>query len=162
MRLSAEAIELLGRDEVPFLGAAGAYRVLLVEFPHDTLPAGSLRVVEHLIARKIRPLIAHPERNKAVMRNPELIRPFVDAGCWLQLTAASLTGGFGRSARQAARYLLGEELAWVVATDAHNLPHRPPLLAEARAALVPMVGERMAHRMVDERPGRIFAGEGGA
>ena len=156
MRVCAESIELLRADEVPFIGEVGDYRVLLVEFPHERLPVGGLELMRHLLGQGIRPLIAHPERNRAVMRDPEAIRPFVDAGCWLQLTAASLTGGFGRQALDTARYLVGEELAWVLATDAHNLSHRPPMLAQGRAVLAEWVGERMAHRMVSERPAQII------
>lgn len=156
LRLSTEAIDLLTAGRVPFLGEAGGYRVVLLEFPHETIPAGSLELVRHLISKKIRPLIAHPERNKTVMHNPEAIRPFVDAGAWLQLTAAAIIGQFGKASQRTAHYLLAEELAWLVATDAHNLEHRPPRLAEARSTLNGLVGDTMARRLVSERPARIW------
>jgi DNA-directed RNA polymerase subunit RPC12/RpoP len=40
----------------------------------------------------------HP--NIAVQANPDKIRPFLDLGCWLQITAGSLLGQFGRSAKK--------------------------------------------------------------
>lgn len=156
MRVCAESVALLRAGQVSFVGRAGAARVLLVEFPHDRLPPGSLELMRHLVAQGIRPLIAHPERNRAVMRQPELIRPFVDAGCWLQLTAASVTGEFGAGAQRAARHLVEEELAWILATDAHSLRHRPPRLAEGRAVLADWVGEPVARRMVSDRPAQIL------
>lgn len=156
MRVCAETVALLRAGQVAFVGRVGAERVLLVEFPHDRLPPGSLELMRHLVAQGIRPLIAHPERNRAVMRQPELIRPFVDVGCWLQLTAASVTGEFGAGAQRAARHLVDEELAWVLATDAHNLGHRPPRLAEGRAVLVDWAGESIARRMVSDRPAQIL------
>lgn len=156
MRICAESVALLRAGQVAFVGRVGGARVLLVEFPHDRLPPGSLELMRHLVAQGIRPLIAHPERNRAVMRQPELVRPFVDAGCWLQLTAASVTGEFGAGAQRAARHLVEEELAWLLATDAHNLAHRPPRLAEGRAVLVDWVGESIARRMVSDRPAQIL------
>ena len=156
MRVCAESVALLRAGQVAFLGKVGGARVLLTEFPHEGLPPGSLELMRHLVAQGIRPLIAHPERNRAVMRNPELIRPLVDAGCWLQITAASVTGEFGPGAQRAARYLVEEELAWVLATDAHNIAHRPPRLAEGKAVLVDWVGEALAQRMVRDRPAQIL------
>jgi len=156
MRVCAETVALLRAGQVSFVGRVGSARVLLVEFPHDRLPPGSLELMRHLVSQGIRPLIAHPERNRAVMRQPELIRPFVDAGCWLQLTAASVTGEFGAAAQATARYLVEEDLAWVLATDAHNMKHRPPCLAEGRAVLAEWVGDAIARRMVSDRPAQIL------
>lgn len=57
------------------------------------IPVGSLRFIQSLLKLKIRPLIAHPERNKAIMARPEKVNEFAEAGCWLQLTAGSWWGG---------------------------------------------------------------------
>ena len=90
------------------------------------------------------------------MSDSERIRPFVDMGCWLQLTAGSLTGSFGKVAQKVATDLLEKELAWIVATDSHNLEHRPPDLAQGRDAVAQVLGARMALRMVETRPARIL------
>jgi|SRR5450830_38655 len=156
VRVSPEALELFEQDEIPFLGTVDGYKVVLLEFPHDMIPVGSEQFITKLLRMKIRPLIAHPERNKQVMSDPERIRPFVDMGCWLQLTAGSLIGSFGKPAKKVATKLLEQELAWIIATDSHNMEHRPPDLAEGRDALEEVVGTRMAKRMVETRPGRIL------
>jgi len=156
VRVSAESLELFEQDEIPFLGQVDGYKVVLLEFPHDTIPVGSEQFISKLLRMKVRPLIAHPERNKHVMSDPERIRPFVDMGCWLQLTAGSLTGAFGKPAKKVATKLLEQELAWIIATDAHNMEHRPPDLAEGYDALTAIVGVRMAKRMVEIRPARIL------
>jgi len=44
----------------------------------------------------------------------------------------------------------------VVATDAHNLNNRPPLLSEGKAALQQRYGDAVAHSMVFEKPARIL------
>jgi len=156
VRVSPESLELFEQDEIPFLGTVDGYKVVLLEFPHDMIPVGSEQFITKLLRMKVRPLIAHPERNKQVMSDHERIRPFVDMGCWLQLTAGSLVGSFGKPAKKVATKLLEQELAWIIATDAHNIEHRPPDLAEGRNALEDVVGARMAKRMVETRPARIL------
>ena len=156
VRVSPESLELFEQDEIPFLGTVDGYKVVLLEFPHDMIPVGSEQFVTKLLRIKVRPLIAHPERNKQVMSDPERIRPFVDMGCWLQLTAGSLVGSFGKPAKKVATKLLEQELAWIIATDSHNMEHRPPDLAQGREALEDVVGARMAKRMVETRPSRIL------
>lgn len=156
VRLSVESLELILDGEVPFLGIVDGYKVMLLEFPHQMIPVGSQQFIEKLIAMKIRPLIAHPERNKAVMAQPERIRVFVDSGCWLQVTAGSISGRFGEQSKQTASWLIRNDLVHVLASDAHNAEHRPPVLSEGRDAVVALLGDQRAWAMVRERPAKII------
>ena len=76
----------------------------------------------------------------------------VHNGAWVQLTAGSLTGRFGRRPRYWAERMLDEGLCHVLATDAHNTSTRAPHLAEARDAAAKRVGEREAMELVLNRP----------
>lgn len=156
VRLSMESLALFEQDEIPFLGEVDGYKIVLLEFPHENIPVGSQQFVSKLLSMKVRPLIAHPERNKSVMDDPERIRPFVDMGCWLQITAGSVYGAFGKPAKKVATKLLEQEMAWIIATDAHNTSHRPPDLAKGRDAVAEIVGSRLAKRMVLDRPAKIL------
>lgn len=156
VRLGLESLELLLAGEVPFLGTVNGAKVLLVELPHSHIPVGTQQFVRKLLDLNIRPLIAHPERNKAVMEDPRRIHPFVEAGCWLQVTAGSLTGDFGASAERVAWELLDDDWAYVVASDAHNLGARPPRLSAARQAVADRLGEDVAQLMFHTRPARIL------
>lgn len=156
VRLSVESLELLLDGEVPFLGVVDGYKVMLLEFPHQMIPVGSQQFIEKLRAMKILPLIAHPERNKAVMAQPERIRAFVDSGCWLQVTAGAVAGRFGDQSKETAKWLLENDLVHIIATDAHNAEHRPPLLSEGRDVAAALVGESKAWDMVRERPAKII------
>ena len=155
-RLCPEMIDLLAQNQLPFLGEVNGYRIVLLEFPHQLIPVGSIRFVQSLLKNKIRPLIAHPERNKTVMAHPEKIDEFTEAGCWLQLTAGSLVGRFGANAQQAAFQIIDAGWDCLLATDAHDIKNRPPLLSEGFAALQARYGESMAQRMVIDRPAKIF------
>lgn len=155
-RLCPELIDLLSKNQVPFLGEVDGWRILLLEFPHQMIPVGSSRFIYRLLKQKIRPLIAHPERNKAIMAQPDKIQEFTDAGCWLQFTAGSLAGRFGDQAQRVAFQLIEEGFHCIAATDAHNLNNRPPRLSEGREALSQRYGSAVAHSMVVERPGQIY------
>jgi protein-tyrosine phosphatase len=157
VRISSDIIAMVEHDQVPFIGELAGYRVMLLEFPHSHLLLGADKLIKWLLARHIRPLIAHPERNKDVMRNVEKIAPFVQMGCLLQLTGASILGQFGKPAQQTAMTILERGWASVVATDAHNLRHRPPNLDLAYAALVDIGGESLARQLTQTTPGLVVS-----
>lgn len=156
VRLGVESLELLLNGEIPFLGEIDGYRVLLLEFPHQSIPVGSHQFIEKLGQLKVRPLLAHPERNKAIMAQPDRLVGLLEAGCWLQLTAGSIAGRFGEASQQVARRILENGWAHVIATDAHNLQHRPPRLREGFLAAADIVGEAAAWKMVSHRPAEIL------
>ncbi len=155
-RLCPELIDLVADNQVPFLGEVGGFNILLLEFPHQMIPVGSIRFIVSLLRMKIRPLIAHPERNKTIMSNVDKVREFTDAGCWLQLTAGSLAGRFGEQAEAAAFALIDAGHTCLAATDAHNLTSRPPRLREAREVLTTRYGAAMADTITLERSAKIW------
>jgi protein-tyrosine phosphatase len=135
VRISIELLQMLEHHTIPFVGQWDGYNVMLLEMPHSHILPGSDKLIKLLLNNKIRPLIAHPERNKEIMAAPEKIKPFVDQGCLLQVTAGALVGRFGTPAQKVATQLCKENLVTLIATDAHNTKHRPPKLAEAYALL---------------------------
>ncbi|MES2606901.1 MAG: CpsB/CapC family capsule biosynthesis tyrosine phosphatase [Pseudomonadota bacterium] len=139
-------LELL---QLPFLGVLDGFSLMLLEFPHGHLIPGSGQLVEWLVRQKIRPIIAHPERNKAVMRTPAALQPFLQAGCLLQVTAGSLTGLFGEGAQQVALQLLEQDQISFIATDAHNVKRRPPVLSEAFALVSKLKGQARAEQLFE-------------
>ncbi len=158
VRLDYEILPLVEAGRVPFLGTLEGYKVMLLEFPHSHVPVGADKFVAWLLARNIRPLIAHPERNKDLMREPARIEPFLEAGCLLQITADAITGGFGELCAQRAREFLERGWVSVRASDAHDTVDRPPRIAPGRNAAAQIVGEDEAQRMTYGTPLRIVRG----
>ena len=158
VRLDYEIIPMIEAGRVPFLGELDGYRVMLLEFPHSHVPVGADRFVAWLLAHRVRPLIAHPERNKDIMRAPEKIEPFVDAGCLLQLTADAVAGEFGEVCAERSREFLERGWVSVIASDAHDTVERPPRIAPGRAAAAKIVGEEEAERLAHGTPLRIVGG----
>ncbi len=156
VRLSAEIPMMIEQGQIPFYGELDGYHVFLLELPHSHVPPGSDKLVEWLLQRRIRPMIAHPERNKDIMRKPDKIQPFIELDCLFQLTAGSVAGDFGEAAQNTARLILETGKVSVLASDAHNALHRPPRLDHGRDAAAEIVGSDAAHELVFDRPRQLI------
>ncbi len=69
VRLSPEILPLMEQNELPFLGEMDGNRIMLLEFPHSHITLGADKLIQKLLDNRIRPIIAHPERNKDVIRD---------------------------------------------------------------------------------------------
>lgn len=127
----ARAIDL-DDDELTLLHL-GASDWLLLEPPLSTDVPRLAQLVGGLQARGHKILIAHPERCAAFHQNPKLLAELVTGGAMAQLTAASLTGQFGRTVARLARTMVDEGVVHVIASDAHDARRRAPGLAEPLA-----------------------------
>ena len=98
------------------------------------------------------------ERNRGILRQPEVVRGLVAAGCLIQITADSLTGFFGFRVQRLARWLILEGLAHCVGTDAHGLRARLPVLHPAFGRVVALVGRSAALELFSGNPARVVSG----
>lgn len=158
VRLSYEVLPLIEAGRVPFLGEFEGYKVMLLEFPHSHIPVGSDKFVAWLLQRGIRPMIAHPERNKEIMRDAGKVRPFVLADCMLQLTADAVAGEFGEVCEARAIEFLERGWVTVLASDAHDVESRPPRIAPGLEVAAGILGAEAAQMLVEGNPRRILYG----
>ncbi len=166
LRLQAGAEILLCRGvarrvlagEAATLDPQGRY--LLVELPPLAQPEGIFDELFQLTLAGITPVLAHPERHPLLQRDPWRVAALCRMGCLVQLTAMSVTGEFGEPAMSCAHTLLRDGMAHLIASDAHDDRHRPPLLKASVAAAADVLGSpAQAYAMVSELPRRILAGE---
>ncbi|MBW2328492.1 MAG: hypothetical protein JRF04_02560 [Deltaproteobacteria bacterium] len=129
---------------------------ILVEFPHQYLPEDAAETLYTLVQAGRKPIIAHPERNGSVLRNPELLHELVAVGAMIQLTAASVTGDFGPDILHCANYLLRNQLVHFLATDSHSPTFRKPVLSPARKAAARLIGREEADKLVVDNPKAIL------
>ncbi|MFT7431621.1 MAG: protein-tyrosine phosphatase [Colwellia sp.] len=157
VRLCDEILQLFADDNIPFIGTYNNKKVLLLELPHNSIPAGSDKLIDWLMERNILPMIAHPERNKAIIDDISKAKPFIMSGCLFQLTAMSVTGDFGKKAYGIAHQFLDQGLATIIASDAHNSKRRPAILSKAFNHVAEKYSEALAKELLIETPGRILA-----
>lgn len=123
------AVDLSEEELTALRLGAGPY--LLIECPLATTGASFELLLESLLERDHRILLAHPERCHTFQHDTELLARLVSRGVLSQITASSLAGDFGRTVREVAHGLVRKGLVHVVASDAHSVAWRPPsLLAE--------------------------------
>jgi protein-tyrosine phosphatase len=131
---------------------------LLVEFSDAGIPGGMDHVFAQLRKRGMIPVITHPERNALLMRDAAQLARWVEQGCLLQVTAQSLTGGFGPAAANHAWELMGRRIVHAVASDAHDPVHRHPRLTAAYAEVEKRAGHDNVELLFDLNPRRIIEG----
>jgi protein-tyrosine phosphatase len=143
---------LSGLSDGRIITLAGS-RYLLLEPPHHVMPPQLDDCIFRLQSAGYVAILTHPERLSWIESQYALIRRMVTyKGLWIQLTAGSLRGRFGRGPRYWAERMLDEGLCHVLATDAHNTSTRPPHLASARAMVEQRLGAAEATNIFRIRP----------
>jgi protein-tyrosine phosphatase len=148
--------DMLPRVRGGLIPTLGGSRYLLLEPPHHVAPPRFEDAVFQLMAGGYVPIITHPERLSWIETHYAVFGRLVHAGAWMQVTAGSLTGRFGRRAQYWAERLLDERQVHILATDAHDPRHRAPRLAEGRDAAAARLGDAAAMDMVVTRPRAIL------
>lgn len=112
-----------------------------------------------LEAAGMRIILTHPERNPLLRQRLELIEEWVAQGRYMQVTAQSLLGVFGPKAYEFAVRLLDRGLVHFLASDGHNVRHRPPRLDQGFEWVARKYSPRLAQLLCVEHPRAVLAGE---
>lgn len=132
---------------------------LLVEFPDHRVEATTATVLATLRKAGLTPVITHPERNNILRDRPHDLGRWVQEGCLVQITGASLLGDFGGAARRFCEHLLHEGLVHFVASDAHGVKHRTTDLRPAVNAVRKRWGEFAVHALFFENGRHALDGD---
>ena len=127
-------------------------RYVLVEPPHHTAPPQLEDFFFNLVVAGYVPILTHPERLSWVPSRYEMIKRLVQGGVWMQVTAGSFAGAFGRNALYWAERMLDDGCVHLLASDAHDAERRPPDLAAGREIVAKRVGAEEAQCLVLTRP----------
>lgn len=131
-------------------------RYFLFEPPHNVAPPRMMDSIFDVMSAGYIPIITHPERLRWIEEQYDVMGQAVHNGAWIQLTAASVTGKFGKRPQYWSDRMLDEGLVHILATDAHNMRTRSPVLSEAVEAVSKRLGEAAAHDMVFTRPQAVL------
>jgi protein-tyrosine phosphatase len=155
VRIEPDLLRKIRSGEVVTL--ADHRRHVLLELPHDIyVPLD--RLLDELGKAGVVGILSHPERNRGLLNQPGVLRPLVERGCLLQVTAGSLMGAFGSQVQKFATSLVEQRLVHFVATDAHATKVRPPQLGPAFARVADLVGEKSAIELCCSNPKTVAAG----
>jgi protein-tyrosine phosphatase len=132
-------------------------RHVLLELPHE-LYFPLEKLIEELSSAGMVGILSHPERNEGILARPAVLRPLVDAGCLMQITAGSLVGAFGPQIQKFCDQLIEQQLVHFVSTDAHGPKTRRPTLRPAFDRLLRRAGSDFAEAVCCYNPAQVAAG----
>ena len=153
VHIAPDLLADLKNGTVPTIGES---RYFLFEPPDQIVPPRMNEFAFQLIASGFVPILTHPERLVWIEKQYSLVQQLVAGGVLVQVTAGSFVGGFGRRAKYWAERMLDEGMIDLVATDAHNLDRRPPLLTPARGIISERAGDETATQLVATNPLHIL------
>lgn len=137
----------------------GGSHYLLVELPAMTIPPYTEEFWFELQLLGICPVLAHPERHRGLMENPERLMEWLRSGVLTQMNGGSITGRFGEQVRQNAELLLQNDVICVIGSDAHRVKIRNTDLTHPKERLVELVGAERAWLLCEGNPQRLLADE---
>jgi protein-tyrosine phosphatase len=153
---SFENIQAAVKDPSAFAIADTQY--LLVELSDFAVSGAITEAIRRLREVGLKPIITHPERNPILQRSPDSILRLAEQGCIIQVTASAFTGFWGEPIQKIAEWLLRKKTIHVVASDAHDVKNRPPVLSPARRRIAELAGEAISTMLVADNPAAIVAG----
>ena len=102
------------------LTTIGNGKYMLIEFPTHILPPGFEDEFYRLQLKGITPIIAHPERYRAIQNDSTIVDSWIERGYVIQVDAGSLLGQFGKVYLQTAESLMKSSSIHLIGSDAHN------------------------------------------
>lgn len=151
--------------ELPQLVRAGEVstlnntRYMLIELPMNSVPTYTMDVIYQLKLDGYIPIIAHPERNLSISKNPRILADLIARGALAQVNATSLKGLFGEKVQKAAVKLAEHKMIHLLASDAHTTGGRSPKLSKAVDVLEQTVGPealvrimKNSHAIINDQP----------
>lgn len=97
----------------------GEHAALLEFWEIDFPPTIGHRFLD-LRRKKLLPVIAHPERYRAIWKSPDTLEELVESGAGALLDAAALVGKYGKAPQRSAEILLERGLYHGACSDAHR------------------------------------------
>ncbi|MGE7904398.1 tyrosine-protein phosphatase [Peribacillus sp. NPDC094092] len=140
IRISDELSDDYDNNEI--MGLNGSQYILL-ELPSNHVPRYTERLIYDLQMKRMTPIIAHPERNLEIIKNPQLLKELIWKGAYSQITAGSITGKFGWRTKRFSKYLVHSGLTHFIASDAHNGGKRGFQIREAHKLIEKNFGQEM-------------------
>lgn len=151
--LVPELLDGLKTGRVPTLHGS---KYFLLEPSHHVAPPNFENAVFDIMAAGFHPVLTHPERLVWIEDHYSTFVTLAKRGVWMQLTAASVLGKFGKRARYWSERMLDEGLVHLLASDAHTTSMRSPRMAEAVERCADRLGREEAQRLVLGRPQAIL------
>jgi len=140
-------------DQIIPMALDGQY--ILTDFWADELPEFFPPAVRWLQSLGLTVILAHPERCRAVHRQPDLVNRFADLGLLLQGNLQCLSDPPESPTRQLSERYLRENRYFMLGSDTHNPETLPARLAGLQSAIA-IAGDEMVDRLTVHHPAKLL------
>ncbi len=129
----------------------------LIEFPNERFPLNCEERLFELRCKKVRPVLAHPERYRPVWKDSAALDSLLEGGTVMLLDVAALVGKYGQKPQKCAETLLAEDRYYAACSDAHRAEDATAV-ADGIERLYELLGREEAEFLLIEGPQNILDG----
>lgn len=115
--------DLLNRVKSGEIQGINNSRYLLLEFSFNSVPMYCRQIIYDLLSNGYIPIIAHPERIKPIQDDINILKEFIDMGCFAQITASSITSA-KKNVKNITFEQIEEGLISFISSDNHDINKR--------------------------------------
>lgn len=134
-------------------------KYMLVELPFLEIPVYAEDIIRYIVANDITPIIVHPLRNSRILENISILYSFREMGALFQFNRGSVLGTMTMNTFSLMKKLMNRDMVHFVASDAHGLIKRRPVLSDAYRKIKRAYGEEAANQLFRENPGNMVSGD---
>lgn len=134
-------------------------RFLLLELWNTMWLPETEQVIFELRAFGIVPVLAHPERYRVIQQDSGRLAALIEQGVLAQVTAGSLVGMQGNTARKTAETLLRHGLVSCIASDAHGPHKRPPAIRQGIQVAERIIGAARTQQLIGSNPAALVGNQ---
>ena len=134
-------------------------RYILFEFPMFHTVNNYLDTIFKLRLKKLRPIVAHPERYQMVYKDFSSLIKMVNMGALIQVNCGSILGHFGTPVKEIVNKMLEYKLVHFIASDAHSERGRTFKMQETYDYCKPFVSEDYLNQIFYENQQKIILNE---
>lgn len=136
--ITENILTLLKNGEASTIGDT---KYVLIETPMDNLPMNFNNIVDNLIRKDYKVVLAHPERYRFVKENPKIVEGYLERGIYMQSNYASVIGKYGKEAKNTVELLLKHHLVQFMGSDAHRRLYTYPDIKKAKQRIIKLTDE---------------------
>lgn len=156
VHVCSDLVQRVKAGHAPTLADNG--RTVLFELSMSQYPVDLENMVFQMRLAGLQVLFAHPERIRFFQEDVRRYEAVIRLGAFGQITTGSVLGVFGEDVEEFSEELMRRGLVHVLASDAHNVRGRAPVLSKAVTRIGSWVGDDVARRMTTEFPRAFLEG----
>ena len=132
-------------------------KYMLIEFQPHQIPDIQKQQLFDLRMSGVVPIIAHPERYKAVQEDINIVADWLEAGCLIQVDAGSPLGYLGSKSQASSERIIKNGWCQLIGSDSHDNKNRNFCLLES-VDLIKSWGVSNVDAWVFDNPNAIING----